>query len=473
MRFFRGNDWLIAVQIFSNIMRTLGFFLVIPLFYSIKANETDYTILFSMMIIVIVPLFTIIKSFLKNKHASVKHAVIGLVLSWMGICLISIIPYSYYGLSFVNGLFESVSGWTGTGLSIFLNPEVIPHTLNFWRAFTQWIGGFGIVIMALLFYENPKIANSLFLAEGRQEDFYLSVFHIARMIIGIYLLYTFIGVFLMMLSGVPFFSALINVMTAIATGGFSDKAAGVGVFGVKALYVITFMMLVGGISFESHYKLLKGKIKAFFGNPEIKALFIIILLSSSLVALNLYLNHKNSYFDSFFYVTSAITGTGHGARVPVSNLPEASLLVIIFLMISGACYGSTTGAIKIWRTLLVTKVLQRDILKIFLPEKSILPVKIGNKVINEKTALKATLYFVLYLAILFVGVFIFMNFNYSLIQSLFTVASAQGNVGLSIIPQQQFVLLNPFLKYLLVIHMFLGRLEIIPALIFIRSLLRL
>lgn len=472
MRFFEAEDWLIAIQIVSNMLRTLGFFLIIPLLYSIKVGETRFTILFSWMIIILVSVFTIIKSFLHKKHASVKHAVIGLVLSWISISLVSTIPYLIANMNFIDSFFESVSGWTGTGLTMLLNPEVMPKTIIFWRAFTQWVGGFGIVIMALIFYESPKTAKSLFLAEGRKEDFYFSVFTIARIIIIIYLTYTIIGVILMIISGVPLYSALINVMTAIATGGYSDKALGVGVFGVKALLVIMLMMIIGGISFESHYKLFKGKWKDFVNNPEVKSLFVIIIISFLIISIGLWLNHKNQYFDSFFYVVSAITGTGHGSINPVDKIPQAGLLVIVFLMISGACYGSTTGAIKIWRTVILGKVIQRDIMRVFLPEKAIVPIKVGDKIIDEETALKATTYTILYVVLIFIGTLIFMNFNYPLMKSLFTIASAQGNVGLNIIPQEKFIIMNPWLKLQLIVHMFLGRLEIIPVLILLRSLFK-
>ena len=111
-------------------------------------------------------------------------------------------------------------------------------------------------------------------------------------------------------------------------------------------------------------------------------------------------------------------------------------------------------------------------MRVFLPEKAIVPIKVGDKIIDEETALKATTYTILYVVLIFIGTLIFMNFNYPLMKSLFTIASAQGNVGLNIIPQEKFIIMNPWLKLQLIVHMFLGRLEIIPVLILLRSLFK-
>lgn len=179
--------------------------------------------------------------------------------------------------------------------------------------------------------------------------------------------------------------------------------------------------------------------------------------------------HSTSIYDGFFYIVSAITGTGATTIVSLNSLPALTIFIIILLMIFGACYGSTTGALKIWRILILFKVIRREIHKAFLPQKTIVQLKIGDRVISDDAALKALSYLALYAFFLISGSIIFMLFGFGSIESIFTVASAQGNVGLNLLSGQVWYSMSPFLKLLLSLHMIVGRMEILPFLILLKS----
>lgn len=488
---FSRRDLQIILQIISNILRMFGIVMMVPAFLALVFFESDYFWIFFLPGALITAVFWRIKSYLRFEQATMKHAITGLVLSWLIISLISSIPFAKHNIVFLDALFESVSGWTGTGFTMIQDPATIPKVLNVWRALIQWVGGFGIVILALLIYEKPKTAQTLFMAEGRREDLALNILKIARLFVVIYAAYTLVGSLLMWSSNlfgaeISYFDSLINVATAIATGGYSSNAVGVGVYGRFASTIIMIMMFIGGVSFIRHYEIFKGNFRAAFRDSEVRFLLATILIASLLISADLFLGVNSGQipqelagvdekpvgiFDGVFYVVSAIVGSGHTTQAPVSNLPSLSMLIIILLMIFGASYGSTCGAIKIWRILIIFKVVKREIRRAFVPKNSLLPIKVGNVTISDDSALQAASFTLLYITLLIVGTIVFLMFGYGSLESIFTVASAQGNVGLNVIETANYFSMNPLLKIVMMGHMLLGRMEIIPILIFVRGFL--
>ena len=464
------NDILIILYTISNMLRFVGLAMIVPVIVSLIYGEWLYTEVFTLMGLGLFVIFTFVRNYSGKKQTRMKHAIISIALAWFIIGVISSIPFLFNNITPIDAFFESVSGWSGTGLSMISSPENLPFSLNFWRGFIQWMGGFGIVLLALLFYEKPDTALNLFAAEGRNEEFYSNVKRVARTILTIYFVYTLIGVVLFLFSGLSLFDAVFHSFTSIATGGFSTNSVGVGYYGPTAMGVTIILMLLGGISFESHHDLFKGRIRKFFAGPELRFFLGVIVAATILLCINFYFFKDAAYFDGFFYIVSAITGTGATSFVAIDSMPALAVFVLILLMIFGACYGSTTGALKIWRILILFKVIRREIHKAFLPQHSIVPLKIGDRIISDEAALKALSYMVLYVFVLILGSIIFMLFGFGAIESIFTVASAQGNVGLSFLGGSEWYSMTPFLKFLLSLHMILGRMEILPFLILIKSM---
>jgi trk system potassium uptake protein TrkH len=174
--------------------------------------------------------------------------------------------------------------------------------------------------------------------------------------------------------------------------------------------------------------------------------------------------------DSVFYVVTAITTCGAGTILPLTEVPDMFGFTIIFLMISGAVYGSTTGALKLWRLIIVGQVVGREIRRPFYPAATVMPIRMGNNVIGQDAALRVAAYMLLYLGIGLVGSLVFMVFGYRSLHSLFTVFSAQGNVGLNNMPDALYYGMHPVLKLQLIFHMLIGRMEIFPLLYLVRGL---
>lgn len=454
----------------SNMMRFAGIAMLIPLIVAYLYKEMLFVEIFGFIGAVVFVLFSLLRILLGKREVRFRHAIISIALAWFVIGIISAIPFLFVGMTPIDAFFESVSGWSGTGITMISNPENLPFAINFWRGLIQWIGGFGIVLLALLVFEKPQTAHKLFVAEGRNEDFYLSVVKVARTILLIYFGYTFLGIILFMLSGMSLFDAIFHSFTSIATAGFSTQAAGIGFYGTNAMLVSILIMILGGMSFESHFDLIHGRIRKFLSNPEIKFFFGILALSTGLVLINLFVFKNNSFFEGFFYVVSALTSTGATTFLTIDKFPALSVFVLIILMIFGACYGSTTGGLKIWRIIILFRVIRREIHKAFLPKNTVFPIKVGDRVISDDSALKALSYLALYLFFIVLGSVIFMLFGYGLIESIFTVASAQGNSGLSLLSWNALYSMDPILKIILSLHMIIGRMEILPFLIMIKSI---
>lgn len=463
------TDLLIIIQTLANMMILLGVALLLPSLIAHYSNETIFFQTFVTTALITIIIGILAKKLIKPKKALMKHAIISIALGWFLFGAISAIPFLFLGLNPIDAFFESISGLTGTGITIIPNLEVLPSSILFWRGLIQWLGGFGIVVMALLIYEKPETAMNLFSAEGRNEDFFPNIKKIARMIVAIYFLYTFIGIILYLISGMNLFDATIHSFTSIATGGFSTKNNGIGFFGFGAAIVTIILTVLGGISFESHYSLLTGKFKKFIKNPELKFFFLIVIIATILIFINTYFSNENTYFESFFYVISSLTSTGTIFGLDLSTLPALTIFIIIILMAIGASYGSTSGGLKLWRILILYQVVKREIHRAFLPQKAVTPIMLGGKIVSEEKALKALSYISLYLAFILAGSIIFMYAGFGLIDSIFTVVSAIGNNGLLTISQKSILLMEPPLKILLTLIMIVGRMEIVPFLVLLKS----
>lgn len=464
------KDILIVFQIVANMLRMFGTIFIIPAIVSLFTKDYYFAWIFFLIALVTTVLFSFIKKFFKYQECKMKHAIISLALVWIIVPIISSIPFLLNHMSFVDSLFESISGWSTTGLTMIEDPALIPMALNFYRGFIQWAGGFGAVVLVLLLYERPSTAQVLFLAEGRFEDFFVDFSKISRLIVFMYSVYTAIGILAFTLVGVPFFDAVVNTMALIATGGYSSNAIGIGLYGKVPMFIAIVFMYIGATSFLAHYKVFKGKFRKLIENPEVKFMFLVSAIATLAVWIDIYTARKHTYYDGLFYVVSTLTTTGAGTKVTIDTFPTASLFIFVLLMICGGTYGSTAGGLKIWRVIIILKNIKREIMKPFYPSGTIKHIKMGNNVISDEDSLKVSVYAFLYLVILAIGILIFVFAGYTLINSIFVVASAQGNVGQNIITTNYYNM-SPFLKYLLIFHMYFGRVEILPFIALLRSLL--
>ena len=401
---------------------------------------------------------------------------------WLLLTAIGSIPYflayqlvdKSIGLTPIDGFFESMSGYTATGLTMYTNVEILPMSILFWRSLTEWIGGVGVIVLFLtvLIRRSGTVAHKLYSAEGRSDRIVPSVIKTARQIWLIYLGYTLAGALALYALGMPFFDSLNHSMTALATGGFSVKNASIGYYNNFAyMDVLNVLMLLGGISFVLHSKLLRLKIKEFLSNIEIATMFFIVLFFSLAISFSQY----GFYFNpqgiqhSTFQSISALTGTGFATQ-DLSKWNDFSKFSLTILMIFGGGYGSTASALKLIRVAVLLYAVWWTAKKVLLPEHAVTTFKLGGKFYSSDELESVALYAWLYLVTLVLGALVFMFAGHSAVDSLFEVASAEGNVGLSVGITSP--MMPDYQKIVLIIEMWAGRLEIFPVLVLIFSPLK-
>ena len=477
----KKQDLVLVGRLVADFLYGYGFLLIVPMLVAILTGEHVQALCFGAGAALFIPTLYVLRRRMAVTDVERRHAAIALALTWILLSLFSSIPFLLYGMDQIDAIFEAFSAWTDTGLTMIPHPEALPYSLSLFRVLMQWISGLGIVMFMLgVQGPSPRAAQSLFAAEGRSEDFTTNLWQVGRTVVLIYIGYTLVGFVAFLALGIPAFDALAHSITSLSTGGFSTNPVGVGRYGTLPSLVAIGLMLCGGISFGSHHALVTGKIKRFLQNPEVKILFLVVVLASALLLVEQTLlvedvsgqDLGDQLLQSVFYVVSAISTCGAGSTLPLVAAPSTMRFTVLLLMISGAAYGSTTGAIKLWRLIIVGQVIGREVRLPFYPRGTVMPIRVGTSRVTESTALQVAAYALLYVTIALVGSLIFMLFGYSSLDALFTVFSAQGNVGLNGMSDALYYGMHPLLKLQLIFHMLIGRMEIFPLLYLLHSLRR-
>lgn len=417
-----------------------------------------------------------------REEPRLRHAMIVAALAWVIIPLYSTVPFmAVEGMPFIDSMFESVSGWSGTGLTMVIREDQLSRTIQFWRSLIQWIGGVGVIVLMISILARPGTgAYTLYKSEGRTEKIHPSIISTVKTIWLIFLIYTIVGVILLRVCGMPLWDSINHSMTGIATGGFSVADNSIGTYNSPLIdYALLPLMTAGAVSFVVHYRMFRVKYKVFFTDPQNRAYFLISaagILYITWVNLNSYIDIPASLRFSCFQFISALTCTGF-QTADVHSWSEASKLVLSIAMVIGGAAGSTVGGIKLIRLILLYKGVVWKFRKVTLPPTTITLFKLGPKSLspeeaNEEVAEAALISF-LWIIFLFLGIFILLQTvpaEYTLGDVIFEVASAQGNVGLST------GITGPWMgsvgKVMLMFNMWIGRLEIIPVLMLIRLIVK-
>lgn len=419
----------------------------------------------------------------EKRELDLTAAVTLSALVWLLISVLGALPFWIariylgpdVGLTLLNSVFEAMSGFTATGLTMYgTRVEGLPYSILFWRSLTQWVGGVGVIVLFLsvLVVRTGTMAHRLYSAEGREHRLVPSVVKTTRRIWAIYFGYTAMCVIILFALGMPIFDSVNHSMTALATGGFSVKNTSIMSYAIEGhpnalameMAIIPFMVL-GGISFAMHHELFIGNIKNFFKNVEVKAMFAILIGSAVLLIINQGLNGESVRYASF-QVTTALTGTGFNTA-DVAGWNDFGKFMLTILMVFGGGYGSTASALKLFRVVIIFWALGWLVRRMLLPESSVIRMKVGETYYRQEEIMKVAIYAVLYLTVLVIGALVFMAGGATAVDSLFEVASAEGNVGLSVgltgatMPWWE--------KITLIIEMWAGRLEIFPVLVLLTA----
>jgi len=404
-------------------------------------------------------------------------------LGWLCITLLSSLPYyfSFTNLSFTNSFFESMSGLTTTGATILGDPstfkiEDLSRGMLFWRSFTQFIGGMGIIVFSIAILPMLGIGGvQLFRAEVAgpvAEKITPRVKQTAKLLWGIYVGLVLFQTLILKIEGMSWFDSICHSFTTIATSGFSTKDSSIAYFNSSIIeYTIIIFMIIAATNFSLHYLFLAKRKFDYFKDEEFRAYFIILILLSFLMFFDISINgnynlSSDAFKDALFTTTSLLTTTGF-VTADYETFPAISKTCIFFLFFIGGTAGSTTGGIKIIRTLLVFKYLSYEMKKLIHPQGAY-NIKIGDNVIPDNV-IKNTLGFYLFYILIFVITAIFLSFyGFDMITSLSASASSIGNIGPSlgsVGPTDSWGHFPSSAKWLVSFCMLLGRLEIFTVMI--------
>ena len=393
--------------------------------------------------------------------------------AWILISIIGAVPLYLSGqfTSYFQALFEIVSGFTTTGASVLAKPELLPHGVLFWRSFTHWIGGMGVLVFVLMIIP-MKNDNSMHLVRaevpGPMAGKLVPRMKQTSMILyGIYTAMTAVLVVLLLLGDVSLFDSLCLSFGAAGTGGFAVSSAGIAGYGSAYVEIVLgIFMILFGINFNIYYLLLVGRVRDALGSEEVRCFLGIIAVATLVITANiisLTLSLGDALRQAFFQVSSIITTTGF-ATVDFNLWPEFSKHTLVLLMVIGACAGSTGGGLKVSRVIILVKSFLAEIRYIVSP-KSVQTVRLEHKYVDKVTLNSTRTYAAAYMMLVALSTLILSLDGYNLITNLTAVLSCINNIGpgLDLVgPMANFGIYSDWAMVLLSLVMLIGRLEIFP-----------
>ncbi|MBQ8858401.1 MAG: TrkH family potassium uptake protein [Clostridia bacterium] len=412
----------------------------------------------------------------KNTRIYAKEGFICVALSWIVLSLFGALPFVISGAipHYADAFFETVSGFTTTGATILSAVEGLPYGILFWRSFTHWIGGMGVLVFMLaILPATDGRAIHLLRAEvpgPTKGKLVPRLKQTALILYGIYLLLTVLETVALCIAGMPFFDALVNSFATAGTGGFALKNASIAGYNSPAVeWIIAIFMFLCGVNFNLYYFLLMRRFREVLKNEELRAYILICLASTLLIAANTY--HMASGLgeclrDAFFQVTSIMSTSGF-STLDYNAWPELSKTILVILTLFGACAGSTAGGLKISRLLILIKNGVREIKRMLRP-RSVSVTRLDGEVLSDETCRTASTYFTLYMALIVITTLLLSIDGFDLTTNLTAAITCINNVGpgLNVVgPVGNFGGYSVLSKIILSIDMLLGRLEIIPMLI--------
>ncbi len=466
-------------NILGLISKYVGIMFIIPMVAAIILGEYEDIIPFFYSF-VIASFIGFIFSFKKTSQKNIdtikkSESLTTVFFAWILFTIICAIPYLFYDFSITNAFFEAMSGTTTTGGTVIVDFSLYPKTLFFFRSLTQWFGGMGIVVLFIAVL--PKIAvagRQMFFVEvpaPTEDKATPRIRYTASWLWGIYLTYTVIEVIVLKLLKVDTYNAIITALSTISTGGFSALPNSIKEFqDTRVAICVLFFMFIAGINYLLIYRGLKNRKTApLFKSEELRAyvgiiLFISILLSTSLI-INSHYSVNIAVLHSFFEVVATMTSSGFAIDNYI-QWDAASKVILFLAFFTGGCATSTSGGVKIIRLVFIAKYLKRELNKIIHPA-AVYPITLENSAINRDIISQMIAFIIFYIVIFGISAFLIVLIENNTTIALSSSAAALGNIGPgygTIGPMGNFNDLSIFTKWILILLMLIGRLEIIPFL---------
>lgn len=457
------------------VLKMEGILMLLPCLVAVIYQETEG--FYFLAVAVLCGLLGILMTHRKpqNHVFYLKEGCVTTALSWIFLSFFGCLPFwlSREIPSFTDALFETISGFTTTGASILNNVEALSHCSIFWRSFTHWIGGMGVLVFLLAIiplsggsHINLMRAESPGPSVGKLVP---KVKYTARILYLIYLGMTILEIILLVAGKMPLFDAINTGFGTAGTGGFGIKNDSFMSYSPYLQWVVTIFMILFGVNFNAYYYLLFHNFKKAFSMEEVRYYFLIILVSIVIIFCDI-LSISKGVFDALtqasFQVGSIITTTGF-STADFNLWPQTSKTILVLLMFIGACAGSTGGGIKVSRFVVLFKTLIKE-LNSYIHPKIIKKIKIEGKPVEHEVVRSINVYFITFMILFSVSVFAISFEGRDLITNFTAVAATINNIGpgLELVgPTKNFGLFTPFSKYVLMFDMLAGRLELFPLLI--------
>ena len=463
----------------SWMMVLYGGLIFVPCFVALYYREWSAIMPFAGVALVTVAVGLILRKYTEEyqnlNNVKKTEALFIVSATWFLLTIISAIPFVFFGLSPINAFFEAASGTSTTGASILTDYTIYPKTFFFWRSFTQWIGGMGIIVLFVAILPQFKVAGrQMFFAEApgpTDEKITPRIRHTATALWGVYIFLTIIEVIALMAFGMPGFDAVCNSFSTLSGGGFSPNGLSIMGYNNSAfVWIISFFLFLASANFALQYKVLtKFKLRYLWESEEFRLLCKIVLFLSVSIALFLHFydgySVNTSIRDAIFQVCSLISTAGF-ASVDFNNWCVGAKVLLFTTIFVGGCAGSAAGGIKVVRVLFGFKYLKRELVQIVHP-RAVLPIKIDKKPLSHDVLRQILGFLIFYFVIAIFSCIITSIIEENIIVGITGTFTTLGNAGPGygpIGPMGNFDSLSSVTKFIFSMNMIIGRLELIPFL---------
>ncbi len=460
--------------VLGNVLKIEGVLMLIPVVVALIYGESTVpAFLISAALAIVIGQLMVIKK-PKDTVFYLKEGCVSTALSWIFMSIFGALPFTISGEipNYVNALFETVSGFTTTGASILLEVESLSKSILFWRSFTHWIGGMGVLVFLLAILPMTGGSNiNLMKAESPGPQVGKLVPRIgrtARILYGIYIGLTVIEIIILLFAGMSFFDSICTSMGTAGTGGFGIKNTSIGGYSPLIQWIVTIFMILFGVNFNAYYYLLFKHFRQALNVEEVKVYIGIIVASTLAICINIahmFSNLEQALRASSFAVATVITTTGY-STVDFDTWPAFSKFILVILMFVGACAGSTGGGIKVSRFIISFKTIIKEFHSYIHP-KSVKAIRIEGKTVEHETLRSVNVYFMTFICVFTVSCLLISLENQDLVTTFTSVAATINNIGpglANVGPTCNFASFSVLSKFVFIFDMLAGRLELFPML---------
>ncbi len=470
-------NYRVILNVLGTVIKFLGISMLAPLLVALYYHEPGSIRIFAVSSVLAFVTGILLENVFRSEfeELSNRESIVIVAMGWLLAAVFGGVPFLFAGLSPVDALFESMSGFTTTGSSILPDIEIYSRSIIFWRGMTQWLGGMGIIVLVLAILPRIAVAGrQMFKSEAPgpiKDKLKPRLKDTAQILWRVYIIFTVLEIALLHYAGMTLYDATVHSFSTLATGGFSSKNLSIEAYhNINIEFIVLIFMFIGGSNFNLFYRTLNVNWKSLISDREFQVYVMIILTSTVVIAMQLFGVGKTieeAVRYASFQVVSIITTTGF-ASTDFSLWPESTKLILLLLMFVGGSAGSTGGALKVVRVVLLMKYGAREIYKSIHP-KMVRPIRLGDTVIPEEVMQAIFSFFILYLMV-FVGSSLVLSIlGLDFMSSISASATTLGNVGpglsSQIGPMANFASLHVIGKLVLIFNMWVGRLEVMTVLV--------